>query len=123
MTRRHLALGEAGEEMAVNFLTKKGLRILERRVRCRHGEIDIVAREGGEWVFVEVKTRRGNQMGDAVSGMTRHKIKCMSRAVLEYMTRHGLENQPIRLDLVAIDFNADDVPEISHYPAGIEMRL
>lgn len=122
MKRRHLELGEAGEEMAARFLESKGMRVLERRVRCRHGELDIVARDGGEWVFVEVKTRRSDRMGDAVSGMTRRKTGRMSRAVTEYIACHGLENRPIRLDLVAIDFTSDEVPDIKHYPGGIVME-
>lgn len=105
--------------MAVRFLEGKGMRIVERRVRCRHGELDIVGRQGGEWIFVEVKTRTSTRMGTAAEGMTRHKVKCMGRAVREYLARHGLEKAPVRLDLVAIDFNADGIPEIAHYPAGI----
>lgn len=119
MATRHLELGEAGEELAVRFLEKLGMKILERRVRFRRGELDIVAKNGKEWVFVEVKTRSGNRMGTAAEAMTRRKSARMGRAVREYVTRHGLDDQPIRCDLVAVDFGFDDQPEIHHFPGGL----
>ena len=122
MKERHLALGEAGEEMAVRHLEKMGYRIVERRVRFRRGELDIVARDGGEWVFVEVKARSGKRMGTPEEGMTRQKTARMCRAVLEYIANHGLENEPIRLDLVAIDMNAGAAPAIAHYPGGVSWQ-
>ncbi|MCD7895596.1 MAG: YraN family protein [Planctomycetaceae bacterium] len=116
---RHLELGESGEAMAVRYLINKGLTIVDTRVRFRRGELDIVARQGREWVFVEVKTRSGTRMGTAAEAFTATKAKRMQRAVTEYVRRHGLENEAIRCDLVAIDFAGGDVPEISHFPGGI----
>lgn len=121
MDRRH-ALGESGESLAAAYLEKRGLKIVERRVRLRHGELDIVARDGTEWVFVEVKTRSGFAMGTAVEAMTPTKIARMAKAVREYVHRHGLGEAPMRCDLVAIDFSGDLVPTITHYPASIPMR-
>ena len=51
--------GKAGERAACNALQKKGYRILERNYRCRHGEIDIVARHKGCLVFIEVRSKTG----------------------------------------------------------------
>lgn len=123
MTRSgfHLRVGEAGEELAARFLEGKGLRIVGRRVRCGKGELDIVAREGREWVFVEVKTRRSARMGTAAEALTPRKTARMFRAVEEYVAAHDLDEMPIRLDLIAIDYNADGVPEVTHYPGGVEM--
>lgn len=121
MDKRH-ALGESGEAMAAAYLEKRGLKIVARRVRLRRGEIDIVARDGAEWVFVEVKTRSGFRMGTAVEAMTPAKIASMARAVREYVHRHGLDDAPMRCDLLAIDFSGDLVPTIRHYPASIPMR-
>ena len=122
MTARHLALGEAGEELAACFLAEKGFRIVERRVRCRRGELDIVATCGGEWVFVEVKTRGSKRMGSAAEAMTARKAGRMALAVREYLWRHGLDSAPVRCDLVTVDFGADGRPDINHYPAAIPMR-
>ena len=115
----HLRLGEMGEELAAGFLQKRGLSIVERRVRFRRGELDIVARNGREWVFVEIKTRSRGSAGTASEALTRRKSLRLSRAVREYVNRHGLHDQPIRCDLVAVDIGRDGVPTISHYPGGI----
>jgi putative endonuclease len=116
---RHLRLGESGEELAAAFLRKQGLAIVDRRVRFARGELDIVARNGREWVFVEVKTRSFSRLGSAVEAMTRVKSRRMGRAVREYVARHRLHDAPMRCDLVAIDVGTDGEFHISHYPGAI----
>ncbi len=56
-------LGRLGERLAAEKLLSHGYRILERNFRCRCGEIDLVAEDGQDLVFVEVKTRRGTGYG------------------------------------------------------------
>lgn len=56
-------LGRMGENYVAGNLEKEGVTILERNFRCRHGEIDLIAQEGAQIVFVEVKTRRGIGFG------------------------------------------------------------
>ena len=63
------ALGAFGERLAAAHLESKGYRILERNYRRREGEIDIVAASGGCLVFVEVRTRRGQERGSAVESV------------------------------------------------------
>lgn len=116
---RHLELGENSEELAARYLIRKGMSIVARRVRYRCGELDLVARQGREWVFVEVKSRRGDRKGRASESFTATKSQRMRRAVEMYVRDHGLDNEPIRCDFVAIDFSIDGVPEIRHYPGGI----
>ena len=58
-------LGLLGERLACRELERRGYRVLERRARSRHGEIDIVALDGDVLVFVEVKTRRHSRFGEA----------------------------------------------------------
>ena len=50
-------LGELGERLAAEYVQKKGMRILEHNYRIRGGEIDLIAQDGDEVVFIEVKTR------------------------------------------------------------------
>lgn len=119
MSRGHLELGESGEALAVEYLRSKGLHIVDQRVRFRRGELDVVARDGREWVFVEVKTRSGNRMGGATAAFTERKASRMRRAVEEYVLMHDLFREPIRCDVVAIDFSADGTPEIKHYPGCV----
>ena len=105
--------------MAAAFLRERGLRILERRVRLSRGELDIVARDGEEWVFVEVKTRSAGGCGSAVEALGPRKSARLARAVREYVYRHHLHEAPMRCDLVAIDLGPDGLPDISHYPGAI----
>jgi putative endonuclease len=116
---RHLRLGESGEEIAAAFLREQGMVIVDRRVRFARGELDIVARNGGEWVFVEVKTRSASGLGLAAEAMTPAKSRRMGRAVREYVARHHLCEAPMRCDLVAIDVGTGGELRISHYPGAI----
>lgn len=122
MTETHPPLGLRGEEMAALFLQEKGFRIVARRVRFKRGEIDIVARSGKEWVFVEVKTRSTGTMGRAAEALTARKAKRMERAVREYLHLNRLEEVPVRCDLVAIDINPAGPPTISHFPAAFTWK-
>ena len=70
-------LGDRGEEAAAKFLANKGYKILARQFRTPLGELDLVARDGGTLVFVEVKTRRSLRFGlpsDAVGVTKQRKI-------------------------------------------------
>jgi putative endonuclease len=71
-------LGRTGENLAAEALTKTGYHILERNFRCRHGEIDLVAENGHDLIFVEVKARRGTSYGrpeDALTFYKRRKLE------------------------------------------------
>ena len=98
-----MALGKNGEDLACRELERRGYAILARGYRRRHGELDIIARDGETTVFVEVKTRRGRQCGaggEAVHGLKRLR---MTRLAVDYLARHGLTARPCRFDVVAID--------------------
>ncbi len=79
MSEQQRAVGKAGEDNAVKYLQKQGYRILERNFRCRFGEIDLIARDKGVLVFIEVKTRRSRAFGPPAMAVTpekqRHLIK------------------------------------------------
>lgn len=115
----HFLVGEWGEEIAVRFLQERGLRIIERRARFGRLEIDIVAREGRIWVFVEVKMRRTAKAGRSVEAMGERKIKAFRRAVERYLQEYGLQREEIRCDFVGIDVNEEDEPIITYFPGGI----
>ena len=68
------ALGRRGEAIAARHLEAAGLVIVERNWRCTHGEIDIVARDGGDLVFVEVKTRSSVEYGHPLEAITPIKL-------------------------------------------------
>lgn len=95
-------LGRRGETLAAAYLEGAGLEILERNWRCPHGEIDLVARDGDELVFVEVKTRSGLAFGHPLEAITPIKLARLRRLAGLWSSAH-LERTPrIRIDAVAI---------------------
>jgi putative endonuclease len=78
------SLGQFGESWAIGYLTRLGYRILQRNVRYRVGEIDIVAMDGDEMVFVEVKARRNERFGVPQAAITRQRFEHLADAVAEY---------------------------------------
>jgi putative endonuclease len=105
-TGRRLALGHYGEELACRLLGERGYVVVERNWRCSTGEVDIVAREGDCWVFVEVKTRRGHAAGWAEDGMTAEKAARLTDLAQTWLGEHALDGVDWRIDLVAIELDA-----------------
>lgn len=99
---RKIKTGKEGEEIASEYLKKSGYRILERNYRCAIGEIDIVAREKNELVFVEVKARKSNVMGYPEQAVGAQKQRKMSRLALWYLQEKNLGDAPARFDVVAV---------------------
>lgn len=106
------AAGKAGEDLAAASLERAGYEILCRNYRCRHGELDIVAREGRHLVFVEVKSRRSVRFGEPHEAVDARKQRKMSRAALHYLQHHGGTEQDARFDVLLIRFAGDGEPEI-----------
>lgn len=97
------SVGASGEKMAREYLQKKGYRIRELNFRCSLGEIDIIAEEKGELVFVEVRTKRGNSFGTPEESITRRKksrLVDLSNLYLQTLPRLP-ENW--RVDVIAIE--------------------
>ena len=94
--------GLDSEGFASEFLKKKGYRILERNYRTHRGEMDIVAEDAGDLVFVEVKARRGDQFGGPHAAVEWRKQQQLIRVAVHYMARHRIHNRNCRFDLVLI---------------------
>ncbi len=105
MSRRQ-SLGQRGEELACTLLARQGYEIVERNWRCPRGEIDIVAREGDCWAFVEVKTRRGHQTEYPEDGLTPAKLARLVELAQLYLGEHALDAVNWRIDLAAIEWDA-----------------
>ena len=95
-------LGDWGEEVAGRFLADKGYRILSTKYRCAHGEIDIIARDADELVFVEVRTRRQSSYGQPEESITAAKARRLVAASHQYLQAHELESASWRIDLVCV---------------------
>lgn len=96
------AVGLEGERIASAFLEKRGYEILERNYRCRRGEVDLVARDGGVVVFVEVKARTSDRYGDPELAVDLRKQRKISVAALDYLVRNDLMDADARFDVVVI---------------------
>lgn len=110
----HYELGKKGEEEAANFLTKKGFYIMHRNWRCGKLELDIVARDGDEIVFVEVKTRRNTYFGYPDDAIDDRKIRRIVSAAGAYVRYYSI-NLPIRYDVVSV-IGMEPPFEIEHVP-------
>lgn len=98
-------LGAWGELVAATHLESLGYRILARNWRCVHGEIDLVAQAGELLAFVEVKTRRGRNMGTPEEGLTATKGRKLMRLAQLYVAQHDLDVD-WRIDLVAVELDS-----------------
>jgi putative endonuclease len=99
-------LGRAGEQMARRTLEERGLQIIEGNYRCALGEMDLIAKCENTWVFVEVKTRRGNRFGTAADAVDARKQKKIMQVAETYLQEHGLSDADWRIDVVAIDMDS-----------------
>lgn len=96
------ALGVRGEELAVQDLMRKGYRLLARNHRTRLGELDIVAEDGAEVVFVEVKTRFGGLDQVPEESVGPAKVRRLERLAAAYLAATGRQERMWRIDVVAV---------------------
>ena len=104
MTASRNRLGAWGESVAAVRLQSKGFEIVERNWRIKQGEIDIVARQGDDYIFVEVKTRRGRGMGSPEEALTQKKSGKLVDLALIYMAEIE-SDADWRIDLVAVELD------------------
>ena len=101
--RNKRQIGADKERLAAEYLTARGMEILERNFRNRQGEIDIVGRHGQYLVFVEVKFRSGIDMGMAVEAVDVRKQRQICKVADYYRMIHRLgDNTAVRYDVLAI---------------------
>lgn len=98
----HLLKGKQGENIAANYLKKKGYKIVERNYHCKFGEIDIIALDGEILTFIEIKTRNSREHIPPEFTVTKHKQSKIKRTATHYLGKHGIENRDCRFDIVAI---------------------
>ena len=103
MTTRSQQFGEKSESVAVNCLKKQGYRIIELNYRTKLGEIDIIAKQGGSLVFIEVKARKSSRFGRPELAVTPKKQRKISMVALYYLKSTKQSNAKARFDVVAIN--------------------
>ncbi len=125
MTMSRVRLGRRGEELASSFLKSEGCGILASNYRCPWGEIDLVARDGEELAFVEVRTRRTANFGTPQESITRRKADNLVATARHYLQNHPDDHAgtepPWRIDLVSICLtNGSGSPQIDHIKYAVQ---
>jgi putative endonuclease len=115
-----LTLGAHGERIAVAYLTRAGLRVLDRNWRCREGELDIVARDTGAIVFCEVKTRRGTGYGLPVEAVTAAKQRRLRILAQRWLAAHDEHAPEVRFDVVGVLVRRGGPAVVTHLRAAFQ---
>ncbi|GGW75272.1 UPF0102 protein [Streptomyces lucensis JCM 4490] len=116
MSKARNALGRYGEDLAVRWLTRTGMTILERNWRCgRSGEIDIVARDGGSLVVCEVKTRRVGAYEHPMAAISPRRAERLRSLAERWIHAHGgAPPGGVRIDLVGVLLPRRGAPTVEH---------
>jgi len=104
MRRTKRELGQLGEELAVRYLRGQGYLIRERNWRCPLGEMDIVAEDGDCLAFVEVRTRRGRELGTPEESITQVKRSRLIEVAQTYLQEHDWPGD-WRIDVLAVEMS------------------
>lgn len=113
--------GRTGEALAATYLEERGFRVMDRNYRFERSEVDIVCflpapryEDGGELVFVEVKTRRGTGFGLPEEAVGADKQRHLVKAARAWLHERRMEGTPCRFDVVSILLRNGAEPEIHH---------
>ena len=106
--------GQASEMQAEQFLVAKGYRILDRNVRTRLGELDLVADDHGVVVFVEVKGRTTDAFGGALLAVDHRKRVKLTKLAAQYLAQRHWSDKVCRFDVVLAQGRASDQGRIEH---------
>ncbi len=108
-------LGRRGEDAAAAYLERAGLTVVDRNWRCKSGEVDLVALDGSEIVFVEVKTRKTTATGQPEEAVTPTKQRRYRRIAQAYVQEAGLSDVDARFDVISLLVVADDRALLRHH--------
>ena len=95
--------GQYTEELACQYLEKKGFKLIDKNFNCRLGEIDLIMKDNDSLVFVEVRYRRSNNFGSGAESVTANKQSKLIKTASLYLQQHDKFNKnPARFDIVSI---------------------
>lgn len=112
---KRLELARFGEKVCVNYLKRKGYKILETNYRCRIGEIDIICEYKNSIVFVEVKTRSTNVFGFPQEAVNFAKQKKIRQIACFYLKNNKLYFKSCRFDVMAVIYKDNKICKIEHF--------
>jgi len=111
-------LGQKGEDIAVNFLKKRGYKIVDRNWSNQYGEIDIIAENKNNLVFIEVKSKNKNQILPETK-IDFLKKKKLIKMIKFYLTKNNFLERNFQIDIVVVEFDKGSVFDIRHYQNAI----
>ncbi len=109
----HNELGKWGEDLAADYLQRKGYTIIERDWKSGKRDLDIIAQDGDVIVFVEVKTRRNRLYGEPEESVDYHKLQNLQQAISHYVKFKHIR-QEIRFDIISVVGTIGSEPDIQH---------
>lgn len=113
--------GQLAENLVEHMLRKKGYRIVGKNVRLAGGELDLIAKDQGTLVFIEVKARRGDQFGGAAYAITTRKKRQIIKLALCYLSKHGGTNTQCRFDAILVEETHEHSPHVTHIEHAFEV--
>jgi putative endonuclease len=122
MSAARQALGELGERIAERWLRERGWRVMQRRFRSGHRDIDLVVERDGVVAFVEVKARRGSGFGGPIEAVNWRKQKELGRSARVWVDRHGRAMEAYRFDVIGVLVAGSRV-RIRHVPNAFPLHL
>src|SRR3954471_5327337 len=122
MSAAKQAFGELGERIAERWLRRQGWRVIQRRFRNGHRDIDLVVEREGTVAFVEVKARRGVEFGDPVGAVNWSKQRELARSASIWIDRHGRPAESYRFDVIGVLVQGDRV-RIRHVPNAFSLPI
>ena len=121
MSAARQAFGELGERIAERWLSRQGWRVVQRRFRNGHRDIDLVVERDGTVAFVEVKARKGADFGGPVQAVDHRKRRQLERSAMVWIDRHGREAESYRFDVVGVLLNGASV-RVCHVENAFSLR-
>lgn len=112
MYQKH-AIGKFGEDEATKYLENQGYKILDRNFNCKRGEIDIIALDKKEIVFIEIKSRTNSQYGLPAEAVTKKKIEHIIKTAEYYLYVRNLQKEPVRIDVIEVYVHNNQI-KINH---------
>ena len=122
MSAARQALGEFGERVAERWLRLRGWRVVQRRFRTGHRDIDLVVEHDGMVAFVEVKARRGDTFGDPVGAVNWKKQKELGRSARVWIARHRRGSDAYRFDVIGVLVDGSRV-RVRHVEDAFSLHL
>ena len=110
MVNTHI-IGQTAENIAAEYLTENRIQIIDRNYRTRFGEIDIIAKDKKELIFVEVKAKNTSRFGKPYEMVTKRKKRKLRMTAKSYLQDSRIDsgNTPWRIDVISIDYETGKI--------------